>query len=236
MRLYPGIGAAGAICRTLPPTLPMLAVLLVVVAACRSRDPARGDSVAVEHTAPGSTLRVAILGDPHDARIQPVREAIDHWNSELARLGLNVQLDSGAIAKVPVPEDAFRAASAAKLKPWGPFVDARLRAALSDVPGDIVIGLSRTDLISFAVPLRSGRKGIVGVRRSDVLPLSLPNTVRNVVAHEIGHVIGLSHNADSTTLMCGRPASCRPAAFASDRAYFFPLTAGDEQSLRRRWP
>ena len=48
-----------------------------------------------------------------------------------------------------------------------------------------------------------------------------------------GHVLGLAHNADSTTLMCGRPAPCRPAVFASDTVYFFPLTAADERSLRR---
>ena len=116
----------------------------------------------------------------------------------------------------------------------GPATDSLL-ATLSALPADVVIALSHTDLISFSVPLSSGRKGVVGIRRSDVPPLSLPNTVRNVVAHEIGHVIGLSHNADSTTLMCGRPAPCRPAAFASDSARFFPLTANDERTLRRRW-
>jgi len=64
----------------------------------------------------------------------------------------------------------------------------------------------------------------------------MPNTVRNVVAHELGHVLGLDHNGDSTTLMCGRPASCRPAAFASDRVRFFPLTGDDDRRLQERWP
>ncbi len=208
---------------------------LLAVVACRARDAAAVDSAAVGDPVPGPTLRVAILGDPGDPRVAPVREAIVHWNGELARLGLGVRFDSGTVASARVPEDALRAASAAKRGPWSLVAEARLRARLSDVPGDVVVALSRTDLISFSVPWRSGRKGVVGVRRSDIRPLSLPNTVRNVVAHELGHVLGLAHNRDSTTLMCGRPASCRPAVFASDRARFFPLTAVDERSLRRRW-
>jgi hypothetical protein len=112
----------------------------------------------------------------------------------------------------------------------------RLRAGLADVPGDIVIALSDTDLISFGVPWRPGSVGIVALRRADIPPLSLPNTVRNVAAHELGHVLGLAHNMDITTLMCGRPAPCRPAAFASDTVHFFPLTPSDEHFLRERWP
>jgi hypothetical protein len=51
-----------------------------------------------------------------------------------------------------------------------------------------------------------------------------------------GHVLGLEHNRDATTLMCGRLAACRPAAFASNTARFFPLTAADDDWLRKRWP
>ena len=112
----------------------------------------------------------------------------------------------------------------------------RLLETLSNEPADIVIALSQTDLISFSVRWRAGSRGVVGIRRSDIPPLSLPNTVRNVVAHELGHVLGLDHNHDATTLMCGRPASCRPADFASDTVRFFPLTAADERHLQERWP
>ena len=192
------------------------------------------DAATLEHTSTGLRLRITIIGTPADPRIVPVREAIAHWNGELLRLGRHVQLDSGTIGNTAVPDDVLRAASGEVMLGRGPAT-AHLRATLSGVSGDIIIALSHTDLISFGVPWRAGSQGLVAVRRSDIPPLSLPNTVRNVVAHELGHVLGLSHNGDSTTLMCGRPAPCRPAAFARDTV-FFPLTASDEERLRERWP
>lgn len=99
-----------------------------------------------------------------------------------------------------------------------------------------MVALSGTDLTSFGAPWRPGRPSVVAVRRSDVPPLSRPNALRNVVAHELGQVVGLSHNRDAATLMCGRPAPCRPAAIVSPAARFFPLTAADDRRLRARWP
>lgn len=203
------------------------------MAACR--ESGRVDPATLEHTATGVRLRVTILGTSHDPRVASVREAIAHWNGELARLGRHVQLDSGTVRGSSVPDSVLRAAGGEILLGWGPAT-ARLHASLSGVPGDIAIALSNIDLISFGAPWRAGSRGVVAVRRSDIPPLSLPNTLRNVLAHELGHVLGLAHNGDSTTLMCGRPAACRPRAFASDSARFFPLTPSDERRLRERWP
>ena len=74
-------------------------------------------------------------------------------------------------------------------------------------PGDIILALSNGDFISFAMRWSRDRKGLVAMRRADIPPLSLPNVLRNVTAHELGHVLGLSHNSDPATLMCGRPDS-----------------------------
>jgi hypothetical protein len=213
----------------------LVVTLIPLLGAVACREPGRVDTSTLEHTAAGPRLRITILGTPADPRVVSIREAIAHWNSEFRRLGRHVQLDSGTVRGEAVPDEILRGASGEVMSRGGPAT-AQLRASLTGVPGDIIIALSNTDLISFGLTWRARSPGVVVIRRSDVPPLSLPNTVRNVVAHELGHVLGLRHNLDPATLMCGRPARCRPTAFASDSAHFFPFTASDEQLLRQRWP
>ena len=96
-------------------------------------------------------------------------------------------------------------------------------------PGDIVVVLSDADFISFSMHWSIG-KGLVGIKSGRAYPLTLPNVARNVIAHELGHAIGLAHNSGPTMLMCGRPAPRRPIEFRSSTEHYFPLT-GDEKAL-----
>ncbi len=104
------------------------------------------------------------------------------------------------------------------------------------MPGDIIIALSDGDFISFSTGFRPGEKVVLGIRTDRRYPLSLPNVGRNVIAHELGHAIGLKHNDDPTTLMCGRPAPCRPDVFQSEVTRFFPLTEAEKGVLLRLYP
>ena len=83
---------------------------------------------------------------------------------------------------------------------------------------------------------REDDRVLVAIKNGSQPPLTLPNVLHNVVAHEIGHALGLQHNGDPTTLMCGRPASCRPAAFTSEEQRMFPLTGDDIARLRELYP
>ena len=215
--------------------LALLLALLIGAGVYRTRHVGRVDAASLGQDAAGPRLRIAIVAMPDDPRIPPAREALAYWNQQFLRLGRRIHFDTAIVRNDPIPDELLRAASGETVLGGGPATS-RLLDTLSVPPADIVIALSRTDLISFSVRWRKGSRGVVGIRRSDVPPLSLPNTVRNVIAHELGHVIGLDHNADATTLMCGRPAACRPAAFASDSVRFFPLTPADEQRLQQRWP
>ncbi len=102
--------------------------------------------------------------------------------------------------------------------------------------GKIQVVLSDGEFISNARRFANGQGAVVMIRNTNGPPMSLPNVPRNVIAHELGHAIGLPHNSNPALLMCGRPAPCRPALFASQAAHYFPLSAEDKARLLAMYP
>jgi hypothetical protein len=102
--------------------------------------------------------------------------------------------------------------------------------------GKIQVVLSDGEFISNARRFAGGAGAVVMIRNTRGPPMSLPNVPRNVIAHELGHAIGVPHNSDPNLLMCGRPAPCRPALFASSTAHYFPLSADEKAKLLSMYP
>lgn len=177
------------------------------------------------------SLEITVLGSPSDPRLAAVAEAVAFWNHTLDEAGARVQLGPVRVVDAEISDDLLRDLSRRVVRGWGGWMPAEAERA----SGDVVVALSGADLVSFAMPWTRWSKGFVAIRRADVPPLSLPNVARNAVAHELGHVLGLEHNDDPATLMCGRPAPCRPTLYESESGRFFPLTRDDEKELRERW-
>lgn len=168
---------------------------------------------------------ITVLGAADDPRQVLVRDAVMFWNQTLSELGSGFRLGAVARQEGSLPDDLIAALSESTLKGMRPPFPEQLRS----IPGDIVVALSDAHFISFSTHWPNG-KGLVAIQNIRSYPLTLPNVTRNVIAHELGHAIGLAHNSDPTMLMCGRPAPCRPIAFQSATEHYFPLT-GDEKAL-----
>jgi hypothetical protein len=176
---------------------------------------------------------IVVCGKEGDPRIQLVSEAVDFWNKTLAEIGSGFRLGPVTHTEEMVPADELAARSQSVLARQRALAPS---ASLTKIKGDLIVVLSDGDFVSFTGPFLSDGRRLVGIRGYQVPPLTLPNVARNVIAHELGHAIGLGHNDDPRNLMCGRPASCRPDAFRSNVEHYFPLMEEEKQFLLTLYP
>ena len=181
----------------------------------------------------GKVPAVTISARENDPRIPLVFEAVEFWNSTLAEIGTPFRLGTVDQTTETLPAQYLARLSDAVLNrqpiPEEP-------EALRKMKSDLIVALSDGDFVSFSTGFRQGGRVIVGIRSDRLFPLTLPNVARNVLVHELGHAIGLGHNNDPTTLMCGRPASCRPDEFRSSSNRYFPLTEVEKAYLLKIYP
>jgi hypothetical protein len=168
---------------------------------------------------------IVVLSAADDSRLSSLHEAVGFWNAVFVNLGSPFRLGRVSHSAEMIPRDELRRA-------WtvGSFeaID-----RVSKVNGDIFVAL--TDSAGRPLTLRSpwGRKALV-VIGGDLASLAPhPNGIQNVVAHELGHAIGLDHNNDTTALMCGGGARCNSK---HARGGFLPLTRNDKLRLLEMYP
>ena len=176
---------------------------------------------------------ITVLGGANDPRVPLVRDAADYWNRTFAEIGTPFRLGALTLAAGMIPLERLQTLSSAVVS-GGRVLE--MPPELDKVGGNIVVALSDGDFISFAHRWPERQKALVAIKSDRFYPLRLPNVARNVIAHELGHAIGFGHNSDPAMLMCGRPAPCRPDAFASSTEHFFPLTTAEKAMLLALYP
>jgi hypothetical protein len=176
---------------------------------------------------------VIIAASESDPRIPLAHEAIAFWNETLAGLGSPFRLGAVTVLKGRVPSDQLSAISYRVLTRTGP---GEVPESVRNGPGDLFIALSDGDFVSFAMRWPSERKALVGIRSANMPPLMIDRVMRILIAHELGHAIGLGHNSDIKLLMCGRPAPCAPDAYRFGDGRFLPLAEAEKSELRRMYP
>jgi putative ABC transport system substrate-binding protein len=178
---------------------------------------------------------ITVVSAAADPRLPLVHDAVPFWNDTFAALGTPFRL--GAVTQVvgAIPVEDLKKVSPSTVTGVG-----ALPESLKRISGNIVVALSDGDFLSFTTRWVPLNKVVVAIKDHRLFPLTLPNVARNLIAHELGHVIGLPyglpHNDDPTTLMCGRPAPCRPDLFAAESAKYFPLRGVEKAELARMYP
>lgn len=176
---------------------------------------------------------ITVLSAPDDRRLPLVNDAAAFWNRTLADLGSGFRLGAVSVTANTVLPGALGAQSTAAL---GSSRATPMPDWMQGRAGQIVVVLSNDEFVSFTRRWPAQAMALIGIRNGYGYPLILPNVARNVIAHEMGHAIGLGHNADAALLMCGRPSPCRPDAFQATSEHYFPLADDEKALLLRLYP
>ena len=178
---------------------------------------------------------IVILAEAGDPRIVMTRKAIAFWNEELSSIGSGFRFGNIRIAPLARADETYAANHSRAMIANRDYGPKNVPHHIRRYCGSVVIILANTNFVSFAAGSRTYGLAMVAIKGARFNPFHLPNVTQNVIAHELGHVLGLRHNADPTMLMCGRPADCRPDKFYSATPKIFPLANYERERLKAKY-
>lgn len=142
---------------------------------------------------------IAVISTERDPRASAIRTAVNFWNFELAKLGTAFRLGSVTYSDAVDPDEEIGPFAVWNLEALGSLYNPSTRSypfpeGVRRTSGDIVLVLSNRSAHSFTV--YSGRRILIVIAHEWT-----PAPV--IIAHELGHAIGLNHNNVQTALVCG---------------------------------
>jgi Matrixin len=168
---------------------------------------------------------IVVMSNADDARLSAVYEAVAFWNAMFANVGSLFRLGRVTHTAETIPPVEIR-------RLWTVSSFAALDR-VGNINGDIFVVLSDLAEASFTAKSPWVWKALV-VIGSDLDALApRPNGLQNMIAHEFGHAIGLDHNSEPATLMCGGSSRCHSKRVNDG---FLPLTRRERVRILEMYP